>query len=341
VVAQRQLPDPPARDPDRDRCGVRRGGVVLLAVVIVAVFAGSQWLKSRLDQRVPGPKQWVPGPKRSGGPVACRRIVSLAPSVTEILFQLGLGDRVVGVSRFCKYPPEARNRPRVGGLFDPNMEAILALRPDLVIMPRPRDNSAPGFNKLGLATLMVEHRDPENILESIGVIGRACGVEKTASALVDELCARCARVREKTARLPRPRVLISVSRTAGSGRLEGVYAAGNSAYFNPIIDWAGGWNVLGHTAQAYPIVSREAILKTNPEVIVDLVNVSNTPNCSVKACRRDWDQLSQVDAVAEDRVYVLTEDYAPVPGPRFILLVEKLARLLHPEVDWNKTEPRP
>jgi len=308
--------------------------VILLAVVIVAVFAGSQWLKSHFFD-VAEPKQWVAGAKRSGAPVACRRIVSLAPSVTEILFQLGLGDRVVGVSRFCKYPPEACTRPRVGGLFDPNMEAILALRPELVIMPRPRDGSAPGFDKLGLATLLVEHRDPENILASIRVIGRACGVEKTASALVDELRARCARVREKTARLPRPRVLISISRTAGSGRLESVCAAGNSAYFNTILDWVGGQNVLGQMAQANPVISREAILKTNPEVIIDLVNVTNSPACSVETCRRDWDQLSRVDAVAEDRVYVLTEDYAPVPGPRFILLVEKLARLLHPEVDWK------
>jgi len=299
-------------------------GAVVLGVIIAVVFAGSAWLRGRLvsNEDVPAP------------PTECRRIVSLAPSVTETLFQLGLGDRVVGVSRYCKFPPEACDLPRVGGFFDPNMEAILALEPDLVIFPTPGAESLQGFKKLGLSTLVLDHRDPEGLFDSITVIGRACGVEQDAAALADELRARLHRVTEKTAGLPRPRVLLAMDHSSTGGRIEDVYVAGSSRYFNPIIRWAGGQNVFEDVGEASPVVSREAILKTNPEVIIDLASLAEVPGRNAAACLESWRRLEQIDAVKNDRVYLVTENYARVPGPRFILLVEHLARVLHPEVGW-------
>jgi len=298
----------------------RKAAVVLLLVVIVGVFVAGGWLRGRVGGSTAPVKP----------PPDCRRVVSLARSVTEILFQLGLGDRVVGVSRYCKYPPEANTRPRVGGLYDPNMEAIVVLRPDLVILPGPDAEAVGGFNRLGLATLVLDHRNPEGIFQSISAIGRSCGVERNADALVAELRQRLQRVTDRTKGLARPRVLLAVDHDCGATGIEDVYVAGGSPYFNPILRWAGGKNVFEGTPEAFPVVSREAILKVDPEVIIDLISADRLPAGGVEACRESWRHLKEVDAVANNRVYIITDDYATVPGPRFICLVEHLAGLLHP-----------
>ncbi|MBN2216346.1 MAG: ABC transporter substrate-binding protein [Pirellulales bacterium] len=314
----------------RDRAPARSrrvsAGAVLLGAVIAAIFVGSAWLRERIARTAAG---------RAAAPAECRRIVSMAPSVTEILFQLGLGDRVVGVSRFCDYPPDARGLPRVGGLFDPNLEAIVMLRPDLVILPTPEAGTVEGFDKLGLACLELDHRGPDGIFDSISAVGRACGVEEDAAALAGRMRERLRRVTQKTSGLARPRVLLAVDHSAGGTQIEDVYVAGSSRYFNPILDWAGGKNVFGDVDEAFPVVSREAILKVNPEVIVDLVSTDRLPRGGAGAVRDGWREIEQIDAVTADRIYIVTADYATVPGPRFILLVEHLARLLHPEVEWD------
>lgn len=320
-------------DPSRDRKGAAssypsrdRKGAVLLGAIIIAVFAASFCLRSHFNPTSP------PSPAEARR--QCRRVVSLAPSVTETLFELGLGDRVVAVSKYCTYPREARRRPCIGGLFDPNMEAILVLRPDLVILPSPETGTVEGFDRLGIATLVLDHRNPEGVFDSISAIGRACAVEADADALAGRLRARLRRVTEKTAGLRRPRVLLAVDHSSGGARIEDVYVAGSSRYFNPILRWAGGKNVFEDTTEAFPVVSREAILKANPEVIVDLVSAEALPSGGVEACRKSWLELPWVAAVAADRVHVVTDDYAKVPGPRFILFVERLAQLLHPEAEW-------
>jgi iron complex transport system substrate-binding protein len=161
-------------------------------------------------------------------------------------------------------------------------------------------------------------------------------VERAAGALEGQLRARLARVAAKTSGRPRPRVLIAVDHGSTAGRIESVYAAGSDPFFCSILRSAGGRNVFEGTAGSFPVVSREAIVKTNPEVIVDLVSANVLPPGGAQACRENWCRLEQIDAVTAGRVHVLTEDYAKVPGPRFILLVERLARLLHPEVDWQQ-----
>jgi iron complex transport system substrate-binding protein len=314
-------PDSQRALPERRSVG-RRTAVVVLVAAIVAIFACSAWLQTRVAP---------PSVEQATGP--CRRIISLAPSVTEVLFELGLDDRVVGVSRFCKYPPKVERLPRVGGLFDPNMEAIYALRPDLVIVVGSTDEPPAEFVKLGLPTLTVDHRDPERILTSITTIGRACGAERAADELVGQLRRRLERLRQKTANLPPVRVMLAVDHGVEAGRIEDVYVAGNSPYFTPVLRWAGGRNVF-ETVTDFPVVSREAILQADPEVIVDLVRVEQSSPREIDECLAKWRELEHVRAAATGRVYALPNEYG-VPGPRFILLVEELARLLHPEVAWD------
>lgn len=298
---------------------------LILATSIVLAFVGSHLAKQHLAE----PGRVAPAPRSNDA----QRIISMAPSVTETLFALGLGDRVIGVSRFCNYPPEAAQKPRIGGLFDPNFEAIVALRPDLLVLLEGSQQNRPAFDKLGLPTLTVCHQNIDGILASITTIGQACGVPQKAEALAADLEARIRRVQAKVAGRPQPRVMFAVERTLGTGKVQDVYVAGADGHLDRIIALAGGQNAYQGTVR-FPVVSSEGILKMNPEVIVDMVP-RLLPGADPQTIAADWQQLAQVDAVKHGRVFVLDDDYVSVPGPRFILFVEKLARLIHPEADWD------
>lgn len=301
-------------------------GKLLVATAAVAVFVGAAWLKSRLPE---------PATDATAAETSAQRIVSLAPSVTEVLYALGLGDQVVGVTRFCTYPPEVSEKTRIGGFLDPNIEAIVALRPDLIVTLASDDPPEPAFERLNFTTLVVDHRGVEGILDSITAIGRACGADAKAEAMVGELRGRIQRVAKKTAGRPRPRVLVAVSRGLGTGRLEDVYVAGGNRCFQSLLETAGGENVFAHQTAAFPVVSTEGILHADPEVIIDLVPTVSHRRESLSTVLADWRQIPDVEAVKNGRVYALEDDFATVPGPRFILLFEKVARMLHPEVDWE------
>src|SRR3990172_5373816 len=168
----------------------------------------------------------------------CRRIVSMSPSITETLYALGLGDHVVGGTRYCEYPPEVKDKVQIGGYFDPNFEAILALKPDLVVMLEEHEQSLPGFEKLKLETLVVSHQTIEGIIESFRTIGRVCGKGPEGRRMAYDYENRLGRIHDKTRLLPRPRVLFALDRTFGRGHLVDVYIVGADGYFDRIIELA-------------------------------------------------------------------------------------------------------
>ena len=266
-----------------------------------------------------------------------RRIVSTAPNVTETLFALGLEERVVGVTRYCRFPPAARERPQVGGFLDPNFEAILALDPDLVVAVRSLYASHGTFDRLGLRVLVVEHHSVDDVLASIAAIGRVCGVEAEATAIIEEMTARMTEVARHTEGRPRPRVMLVVERPPG--RLADVFVAATDGYFDRLIATSGGRNAFAEAAVPFPTVSVEGILAADPEVIVELAppvdGVEESPPVAAAraaAIAADWEQLPQVAAVREGRVHVLTDPASAVPGPRYVGFLERLAELIHPEV---------
>ncbi len=299
---------------------------LLLAAIILLVFAGSFLAKGLLSK----PRSDRPPETRR-----CERIVSMSPDVTETLFELGLGDRVVGVTRYCKYPPEARTKAKVGGFLDPNFEALLALKPDLVVIRDDNQQSRAALRRLRLNTLAVSHKSVEGILDSITTIGRALGEEARAEEIVSDVHSRIGRIERKTAGRDRPRVLFVVARPAGSGKLEGVTVAAADGFFDKLITLAGGQNACRDVAAPFPLISSEGILWMKPQVIIDLVRPISETKLDKETILRDWQQVAAVEAVKNRRVYVVDDDFASIPGPRFILLVEKLARLIHPEIDWQ------
>lgn len=264
------------------------------------------------------------------------RIVSLSPSITETLFALGLGDRVAGVTRFCTYPPEARAKPKVGGFFDTNYEALVTLKPDLVILLPSHEQARAYLSGLGIETLTVQNEPVEAILRTVTVIGDACGAARAADSLVTAIRSRMRAAAEKTAGLARPRVLVSVGRNAGTGTPGPVYVAGPGTFYDELIGLAGGVNAYRGAAIAYPELSSEGITRLDPDIIIDLIPDLAQRGVSEQAARGDWSALRDVRAVKSGRVYILTADYTTVPGPRFIRTLEDMARLIHPEMSWER-----
>jgi cobalamin transport system substrate-binding protein len=300
---------------------------LVLIVIVIVVFGASFLAKGLLV---------IPPRETASGSRDCRRIISMAPSVTETLFALGLGDRVVGVTRYCDYPPEALEKAKVGGFHNPNYEAIMALRPDLVVMLEADAQPRQVFDTLGVDTLQMHHKSIDGILDSIDLLGSTFGAEARAEEITSDIRARLERVERKTAGRTCPTVMFSIDRTLGTGRLEDVYIAGCDGHIDRIIELAGGRNVYQQGVARFPVVSHEGMIKMNPQVIVDLVGGLSVRKVSNEEVAADWEQLTEVDAVRQGKVFVMDDDYAFVPGPRFILLVEKLARLIHPEVDWEE-----
>jgi iron complex transport system substrate-binding protein len=265
-----------------------------------------------------------------------QRIVSMAPSVTEILFALGLGDSVVGVTTYCDYPPAVASIKKVGGLYPPNHEAVAALAPDIVIALRNQEVATDYRSTLGLNVLEVDHDTLAGVKQSITAIGRACGRVQAAQRMFDDLEARVSAIERATAGLDRPRVLMVVERDVGSDSVSGVYVAAQDGFYDSMLRMAGATNAYRDAKSGYVKLSAESILHIDPEIIIDIVPDLHTRGLQADALIDDWRSVSSVEAVIRGRVFVLGDTSMVRPGPRFILIVETLARLIHPNLDWER-----
>ena len=261
-----------------------------------------------------------------------RRIVSTAPSITEMLYALGLGDRVVGVTTFCHYPPEAARKPKIGNYLNPDVEAILALRPDLVIAEKSMIRQALSLPKLNLNLLEVDDATIPGIYASIRAIGLAAGAKAPAEALCDRIRGSLESIRERCVRLPRTRVMFVVGRTPG--RVEDLIATGGSTYLDELIQIAGGENVFHDAPAAYSKVSLEEVLARDPDVIIDMGEMAQTVGITDQQRRAVvalWKRYPSLKAVRQNRVFAVASDIFVVPGPRVTEAAREIAALLHPE----------
>lgn len=264
-----------------------------------------------------------------------RRIVSTTPSITEILFALGLGPRVVGVTSFCRYPPEALRLPKVGSFLDPHIEVILGLRPDLVIVQK---NPVRLTERLQAVKLRVIEVDPESIggvYKTIDEIARAAGVSEKGFELSQSIRGELQGLRRRTEKLAQHRVLFIVGRTPGT--LDGLIGAAKGSYLDQLLEIAGGENVLGDSPAAYPKITHEELFARNPEVIIDMGDSTHTGVITGQH-RRDvvrlWQRFPKLDAVRNRRVYAVADDRFVVAGPRMTEAVREFGKMLHPEAGW-------
>jgi iron complex transport system substrate-binding protein len=260
------------------------------------------------------------------------RIVSTAPSSTETLYALGLGDRVAGVSQYCHYPPEARRKTNVGSYLRPNAETVLALRPDLVIVQKVPSSPKQVLARLGLNVLEVEHGNLATTLETMERIAAAAGVPERGRSLRQRIENELRRIADVTKTLPRRDVLFVVGREPGS--LRGLIAVGSGSYLNELFSIAGARNAFEDAATPYPKISLEEVLSRNPDVILDMGDMADTAQVTpaqMRAVEALWARQPALRAVRERRVHAIASDIYVVPGPRVVDAALSFARMIHPE----------
>ncbi len=253
-----------------------------------------------------------------------QRIVSLAPSITETLFALGLGDRVVGVTEYCTYPPEATKIERVGGFSTPNLEKLLALSPTLVIGNEGAPANVVGLVKQSGASVLELRKvgSFEDIFDGFMKIGRAAGAEeqarKVVAAMRQELDAAAAPYKDLPAE-KRPRVFVEIWH-------DPITTAGAGSFVDELITRAGGVNVAHELTQAHPNVSPEKVIEWDPDVII-VAYMAKQGGARAMAGRIGWGGISAVKAgrVIDD----ISTDYLLRPGPRLVEGVKILAQRLH------------
>ena len=261
-----------------------------------------------------------------------RRIISAAPSITEMLYTLGLGDHVVGVTEFCHFPPEVRDKPKIGSYLRPNIETVLAMQPDLVVVLREHGALADRLRDVGLDVFAVQHNDLDGIYDSLLSLAERAGVADVGERRVGEIKQVLEAVSAKTATLPRRSVMFIVGRTPGT--IQDLVVVGKGSFLNELIAMAGGRNVFAQAASFYPRIPREEIYARRPDVIVDMGDMSDTDGVTEEHKRSVaelWKQIPSLPAVQEGRVYPVAEDIFVVPGPRVVEAAQSLFRMIHPE----------
>lgn len=260
-----------------------------------------------------------------------QRIVSTAPSITETLFALGVGDHVVGVSRFCNFPPEVEKLPKVGSYVKPDTEAIARLAPDLVVLERSSSEITERLSALHITFIEVPHSTLEDVFTAIQLIAKAAGVPERSAGLIAQMKNSLEGIETRAKALPSPRVLVIVDRRQGT--LTDLISVGPNNYVNQILSIAGGNNVLAQPGlPQYPRISLETIVRDNPDIIIDLSGTQETDTArqaSRTATLALWSQYRDLAAVRNGHVYAGTSDSLVVPGPRTPIAAQRLFDFVH------------
>jgi len=257
-----------------------------------------------------------------------KRIISLVPNVTEILFAIGAGPQVVAVSNYDVEPPEVRSLPTVGALVDPDTEKIISLRPDLVITYGSQTDLQAQLKRAAIPFFDYRHGGLDHIMVTMRALGARTGHVEQAEKVARDLEAAINAVRTRVAGKPRPRTLLVFGREPGS--LRNIYASAGRGFLHDMLVVAGGEDVLTDVDRESAQVSTEMILARKPDVILELNAATRLNEADLKAVVDPWMTLSAVPAVRNKRVIILNGPGLTVPGPRVVDGIEKMANALHP-----------
>ncbi|RMG07643.1 MAG: cobalamin-binding protein [Acidobacteria bacterium] len=247
-------------------------------------------------------------------PRKVERVVSLAPSLTEIIFAVNAEEKLVGVTTFCDFPEEAKKIEKVGDTIRPNMEKIVALKPDIVFVSTA--SQLEGFTKSleqnGVRVYVTHPRNLESIFHDIEVIGEILDRSEQANQLVMKLKERVSTVENKTKFLPKPKVFVQIDKS--------LFTVGRDSFITDLIVKAGGMSVTANVDSAYPKLSKETALALNPDVIILTDSYDNDePN----------EVFINSEAVRKGRVFKINSDVLSRPGPRIVDALEQLAEVIH------------
>lgn len=256
-------------------------------------------------------------------PAESRRIISMAPSNTEILFALGLGDRVVGVDTYSDYPAEAAQKPRIGDLWAPNLELMVALKPDLVLAISGSEKMWSKLAESGVPVVVVQPATVTETIDSIRVLGQITGATSRAAEVATALEVKVDRIRSRlTTVRKQPRVFWQIWH-------DPLMSAGPGSFMDDLIRIAGGANVAAGASSPWPEVSTEAVLAANPEVII-----TGDPEWARRIRSGELPGWDKTDAVKNGRVVIIDPNYTSRPGPRLVHGLELTARAVWPAAFW-------
>lgn len=258
-------------------------------------------------------------------PKSAKRIVSMAPSVTELLFAIGLDEEIVGVTDFCNYPDAAKEKSKIGGYFNPNVEAILSLEPDLIVAT-PDGYSKERVEKLdltGAPVFLVHPQDVDEMLETMLTLGKVTGKEDTAKQVVEKLRERVETVRKEVKAIPqdkRPKVFYEIGH-------DPLCTAGPGTFVDNLISDAGGINIASDAPNNWPRYSVEAVITKKPDIIITAPHVSSSDETKMETRLEAWRKYRTIPAVQNGKIYPVISDILLRPGPRIVDGLEELHRL--------------
>jgi iron complex transport system substrate-binding protein len=256
------------------------------------------------------------------------RIVSLIPAVTEMLFAIGAGNAVVGVSSFDHFPPEVEKIQTIGALLDPDLERILSLRPDLAIVYGSQTDLMAQLDRAKIPMFVYRHAGLADVTATMLELGKRVGRETEAASATAKIQAAFDDIRRRVSARTKPRVVLVFGRE--SGALRGIYASGGIGFLNDMLEAAGGVNAFADVRRESVQATTELILARRPDVIIELRGTEASEE-ERRAMRRDWNALPSVPAVRNDRVYLIADQRVVVPGPRVAEGTRLLAATLHPD----------
>jgi iron complex transport system substrate-binding protein len=256
-----------------------------------------------------------------------RRIVSIIPATTEMLFAMGAGNRVIAIGSYDHFPPEAQKLPKVGALIDPNVEQILQMRPDLVVVYGTQTELKRRLGRAQIPYFDYENKGLADIMETMRSLGARIGEKAAGDALATRIENELALVRSRVSKAARPKTLLVFEREKRS--LRNIYASGGSGFLHDMVEAAGGSDVLADIHRQSVTMSTEMVLDRAPDVIIELrYSAADINDADINA----WNTLSTVPAVKNHRIIVLTGEEFVVPGPRVATATRKMATALHPEL---------
>jgi iron complex transport system substrate-binding protein len=257
-----------------------------------------------------------------------RRIVSLVPALTEMVFAIGAGDRVIAVSSYDEDPPEVRKLPKVGALLDPDVERIIAMRADLVLLYGSQTDLMTQLTRASIPFYEYRHGGLAAVTATIRALGQRLGQTASADDVANGIERRIAALRQRTASLKKPRTLLVFTRERGS--LRNIYASGGRGFLHEMLEAAGGVNVLADIDAESVQASIELILARAPDVILEL-RAEDIPSPQQQPAEiNSWRTLASIPAVRNNRLYFLPGRNYVVPGPRIAESAEAMAAVLHP-----------
>ncbi len=256
------------------------------------------------------------------------RIISLAPSITEMLYFLGLGDRLVGVTQFSSFPTEARSKPKVGAYTGINIERVMSLGPHLVVATADgnRKEDVERLEEVGVPVYVINPRTLSQTLDTLERLGEVCGIGSRSEKLVHPLRERVLRVERAVRNRRRPLVLLVIN-------VKPLMSVNCKTIHHNIIQLAGGRNMAADQPITYPKLNMEEVIGRGPEVIIIS---SMKRGAAYEEAREEWLRWPTLPAVRSRRVYLIDSDLIDRPAPRIVMGLEKMARFLHPEVAWDE-----